>query len=392
MSGTHMFVLPWELRHPGGVNEVVRNLLAGFERDGPLRPAVLTSDWSCPRPDVRVVDGRTTVHARLRIPCDEARPLKSFLLFCVTLPFALWRLGRALRRERVAVVNPHYPTLAAWNFVLARRLGFWRGRIVLSPHGDDMLHASRTRGWERLWWRGLYRAADVIVTPSNHLRDEVLRLDPSLEPRISVVYNGVDAPRLRAIAGSADAALPPELKGRRYVLNVGSFEPRKAQDVLLRAFRRVVDAVPDARLVLVGGAGPWSPRMAAMIAEAGLTGHVHRYESAPFTTVVALLRHAELLALPSRHETFGIALIEAGLFGVPAVATRVGGIPEVIEDGVNGRLIEPEDADVLSERIAELLRSPADRHRLGAAMRRSVDERFGWDRARESYARILDAA
>ena len=151
---THLFVLPWGLDHPGGVNEVVRNLHAQFERSGPRRPAVLSCDWSRARPEVTTADGRTTVRARLRLPFDAAHPVRSRLAHWATLPRSLWRLGRVLKQERVAVVNPHYPTLAAWNFVLARRFGFWDGRVILSPHGDDMLHASRTRGPERRWWEG----------------------------------------------------------------------------------------------------------------------------------------------------------------------------------------------------------------------------------------------
>jgi len=384
----HLFVLSWELKYAGGVNEVVRNLFAEFAAKGPRRPMVFTSDWGHTFPAVAEDEGRPTIRFRLRPPYERGHAVKSLLLFLLHLPLTLWRLGAVLRRENVTVVNPHYPGLQFWNFLLARRLGFWRGTLLLSPHGDEVLDATRTRGWERFWWRGIFRAADAIVTPSRHLEEEVAKLDPRLRDKITVVYNGVDAARLEELAEAGDA-LPSGLDGQPYVLNVGSFEPRKAQDVLLEAFRRVADVRPGIRLVLVGGAGPWSARTDGMIAEHGLSDRVSRYEAVPFPTVVALLRHAELLALPSRHETFGIVLAEAGVFGVPSVAARVGGVPEVIQDGVNGRLVDVEDADALADAILALLDSKEDRERLGAGMRKAVDERFNWSRARDLYAEIV---
>ncbi|MGH7162403.1 MAG: glycosyltransferase family 4 protein, partial [Planctomycetota bacterium] len=385
-AGTHLFVLPWDLSHQaGGVNQVVASLWREMERHGSPRPAVLVTRWESARPETAVVEGRTTVYLRLRSPHDPASPLRSFALFLATLPATLWRLRRIARRQRVATFNPHYPGLWAWNFLLLRGSRLVRCRIVLSVHGNDLDAWSAGSPWVRFLWRRLVRGVDSVVACSRELANRIATLDPACARRTAVIHNGVDAAGLRAKA-EGDPSLPEELRGRPYVLHVGSFERRKAHDVLFEAFRRVSADRPGIHLALAGGTGPLSPEMPGMIAAAGLAGRAHIFENVPHDRVAALLAGALAFALPSRYEGFPLVLLEAGVFGLPVVATAVGGVGELIRDGEDGLLVRPDDAPALADRLARLLDSADERARLGASLRRTVEERFTWERVRARYA------
>lgn len=112
-------------------------------------------------------------------------------------------------------------------------------------------------------------------------------------------------------------------------------------------------------------------------------------ENVPHATVIGCLRKAAAFCLPSRIEPFGIAILEAGALRVPVVATRVGGIPEIVTDGITGRLVPADDVAALATALAELLASPQERDRLAENLHRRVRDEFTWQRACRQY---LDAA
>jgi starch synthase len=104
---------------------------------------------------------------------------------------------------------------------------------------------------------------------------------------------------------------------------------------------------------------------------------------------LATIAAAELFVLPSRQEPFGIVLLEAASLGTPVVASRVGGIPEIVEDGRTGVLVPPEDPGVLAAAIHALLRDPDRARRHAAALRDVAESRFTWHQAAESYVALF---
>jgi glycosyltransferase involved in cell wall biosynthesis len=138
---------------------------------------------------------------------------------------------------------------------------------------------------------------------------------------------------------------------------------------VVSAFATVHRQLPDARLVLVGD-GELRPALVEQVDKAGLEGSVE------FVGVVdnvwPYLHDADVFALASRSETFGMVVVEAMAAGLPVVAPPVGGIPELVTPGLNGELFPPGDCDALAAKILRLLRSPELRTRMGAAARRSA--------------------
>lgn len=159
--------------------------------------------------------------------------------------------------------------------------------------------------------------------------------------------------------------LPPVREPRPpTVVCVAKFRPEKGHDVLVDAFAVVRRHVPDARLVLVGQ-GELQGRLEAQVAALGLDGSVEI--TGPVDDIWPYLAAADVFALASRSEAYGIAIAEAMAAGLPVVASDVGGIPELVARGVTGELFSPGDRDGLAAHLTRLLKSPEVRARMSAA-------------------------
>jgi len=186
-------------------------------------------------------------------------------------------------------------------------------------------------------------------------------------PRVHVIRRGVDRTRF---AEPGDRFLP-ELDGRRRVVFLGRLVRAKGVRLLVQAAGRL--RTPHVDVVLVGD-GPERPALERLARRLGVGDRVHVTGFVPHRRVPAVLASADLLVLPSLYEELGTVLIEALQAGLPVVATRVGGIPEAVEHGVTGLLVEPGDARRLAAAIDEVLSNPDLAHRLRAGARRRAPQ------------------
>jgi len=274
------------------------------------------------------------------------------------------KYARLLRRVRAgasgrsydAVIGHYlYPT-AAIARVAARSIG---SPLVLVVHGTDVrsVHRKDPFAWAA---RRALRSADLVVTVSRALARTV-RDDLGVPESIPVVpiHMGIDEdvfvpdPHARRALGLAAT--------ERIILFVGNLVPTKGIDVLQAAFERLVaDNLAD-RLVIVGcGSLEGSVRRWAENADVAglvtLTGYMEQQQVAQWMAA------ADVLALPSRNEGLGLVLLEAMACGTPCVASKVGGVPEVLT-GKTGVLVEPGDADALAKGLAHVLAEGPDTYR-----------------------------
>ncbi len=304
----------------------------------------------------------------LTLATPEAGPLDD-----AGLPVGRLQLGGLERGAgaRAAASFPRARKLAAAH-ALVYLNGTVSGRLLPGLTGRrSVLHVHDiVERVPRVWSR-----ADAVLADSGAVADALPGLDAH------VVYCPVELD-----VAAVPAPWPPDDGPARPVVGfVGRIEPRKGPLDLIRAAPAIRAGAPGTRIVLVGD-DPYdsAPEYAAEVRAA------HDIEQIPWVPDgAAVMRHLDVLVAPSRQEPFGTVLAEAMAAGTPVVATRVGGLAEVVVDGVTGRLVEPGRPDELAAAVLEVL---AARERMGAAAREHAP-RFGADPYPARVERIpLDAA
>lgn len=295
-------------------------------------------------------------------------------------PSILRFLMRHLSAFQPHVIHAHNFGANTW----ARTLGMFFPRMVVVCHvhsGRMVSHHPQRRVYvDRL----MYRRADAVIVLNN---EQVSFLEERLEvprSRIHLMPNGIDMARFSPPA--------PGKRSNLRVVCVASLTPVKDHQTLLKAWSIVHPQIPDARLTLVGD-GELRPRLEKQARELGIEGSV---EFAGLQSdVLPYLERAGVFVLPSLREAMPLALLEAMAAGMAAIASDVGGIPEMIEDGFNGRLIRPGDVDTLAHRLLQMLRDPARQATLGAAARETVVHRYSLsasiDQLERLYAKLVES-
>jgi glycosyltransferase involved in cell wall biosynthesis len=386
---TWLFVVPWDPRRPGGVDQVVLNLFREMSR-GPYAPRMLISSWEHPAPVESIEDGRPTARLRLRSPVGAKSQATHILTWLLALPRELLRLHKYLRTHHVAVANAHFPGLWALQFVLVKRILQSDLCLILSFHGLDIVAASKTKGLERWLWKYVLRSADALVACSEDLAEQVRAFEPRAKGTTVAIHNGLD---IDAFMSERDPEFVPNprLDERQIILNVAAYEPKKGLDILIRAFAMIVQAGESKLcLVLVGVDRGIRGELEALAASLGARERVLFFADVSHSRLHPFYRAAQVFCLPSRSEPFGLVLLEAGAFALPVVASRIGGIPEIISHEETGLLVSPEDPALLAETLLHLLQNPAERVRLGEALKKRVRAEFTWTRAHARYLRLAE--
>ncbi|MDX3632000.1 glycogen synthase [Streptomyces europaeiscabiei] len=232
--------------------------------------------------------------------------------------------------------------------------------------------------------RTAVESADAVIAVSGAMRDDILDCYPALDPaKLHVVHNGIDTSLYRPDHGTDVLGRIGIDTGRPYVLFVGRITRQKGVPHLLRAVR---DIDPAVQVVLCAGA-PDTPEtdqeFRDLFAELSRAreGLFWIPQMLPRPDVIQLLTHAAVFVCPSVYEPLGIVNLEAMACGTAVVASRVGGIPEVVEDGVTGLLVSAEDGfeDRLARALDSVLADPRAAARMGEAGRERVVREFGWD-------------
>jgi glycosyltransferase involved in cell wall biosynthesis len=287
-------------------------------------------------------------------------------------------------------------------FVWPRYIGrVWRAR----PFTLLRAHSVRFAGPAALWARRHYRLPVPVVTHHHHL--DPSPLNPVLERRVlaasdcvvtdsefarrqledelglrtdhvRVVYCGVGS---RYAPGPRDEALARRwrLEGRRVLLSMGPLVPRKNPLFLVEAFAEIQRAVGGAAVLVWVGAGPLRAAVEARARELGVSDDVVLTGYLPEADKIPMLNLADVFVFPSLLEGFPLAPQEAMSCGKPVVAFRVASLPEMVEDGGCGFLVDRNDRAAFADRVTRLLTDAPLRARFGAAAAERVDRNFRWD-------------
>ncbi|UWQ23181.1 glycosyltransferase family 4 protein [Jannaschia sp. W003] len=339
-------------------------VLSAARQPGALLAAL---GWTLARP---VRFGRATTLAwRTAPPGGRAKLWQLFYLMEAMV------LARYLARARVDHLHNHFANSSCSVAMLASELGGVPFSFTL--HGPSIFFEPR-------WWRIDVKIARArfVACISHFCRSQgMIFADPAHWSKMRIVHCGVDPDRYDRTEGEVGGP-------GKHILFVGRLAAVKGVRVLLEAFARVRAAHPDARLTLVGDGDERAAiedHARALGCDDGVrfTGYLNQDE------VAEALAQADLFALPSFAEGVPVVLMEAMAARLPVLATRIAGIPELVEDGVAGRLVPPGDVDAFADALDALLNDPAGRTAMGAAGRARVEAEFHVEREARNLARLI---
>jgi glycosyltransferase involved in cell wall biosynthesis len=280
-------------------------------------------------------------------------------------PAGAWRFWRRLRSRRFQIVQVHFGGRSVcW---LSRAAT--RARIIRHLHGRIL----ETRGLSPILSSA--RGADMVVAVSHAVANQVV------DSPVRVIYAGVEAP-------PGDPAAWRHCDTSEIVLGTaGRLVELKGLEYLLRAAAALRHEFPTLR-VEIAGSGPQRAKLEEELVEFGLGGRVEFLGWVDNLNTV--LPRWDIFVMPSLEEGFPVAALDAMAVGLPVVATRVGGVPELIEDGKTGWLVPPRDVEALASRLRVLLCNPELRANVGAAAHAHVSTRFDAAHMAEDFAGLYD--
>jgi glycosyltransferase involved in cell wall biosynthesis len=300
---------------------------------------------------------------------------------------ALWHVFRC---ERPDIVHTHTSKAGAVGRVAAWLAGI--PVVIHTPHGHIFYgYYGPAISWViRLFERLLALITDRIVTLTDRGANEHVRYKIAGPEKFVTIPSGIALSVFRSVR------VEPSMKRKELGLptegpvigTVGRLVPIKGHEWLLKAAPRVLAEFPHATFVFLGE-GPLLDQLQQLAAGLGISDHVMFLGARQ--DVPECLAAFDLFAFPSLNEGMGRALIEAMAVGLPAVATCVGGIPDVVEDGETGLLVPARDETALADALLKLLRDPVRRQAYGQAARQSTGERFDASAMVRAIDRLYDA-
>jgi glycosyltransferase involved in cell wall biosynthesis len=364
----------------GGVQVVLRNLVRGLEQSG--RHVYFVYD--APLSDVRLREGINTLGCPAFYCPMPAFVRNSALLsvpvFCFYLPIAVFQLARVIRGKKIDVINCHFLTVYFLHIVIAARL--LRVPIVISVHGADIDAYSELSLLQKFIHRQIMRGADRIVACSAAMARRTAQVFPNVGGKVTFVHNGLDLSDY--LDGHTTRALP-----KPYILCVCRHVQKKGIDTLLRAFALVQPECPAMSLVLVGD-GPLFEAHKELARTLQIDDRVVFVGSTAHAEVASFFQGCTLFVLPSRSEPFGLVILEAAYYRKGIVSTGVGGVPEIVTNGVNGLLVEPDDPKGMAKAIVALVEDPTRRDQLGAQAHETLLKRFLWKDRIDDYLAVYE--
>ncbi len=278
------------------------------------------------------------------------------------------KMVEVVETHGVQLLHAHYAVPHAVSAVLAREMLENGVKVLTTLHGTDVTLVGQDKSYLAPTRYGI-RRSDAVTAVSRWLADETKVLCETCD--IQVIHNFVDTERYRP--GSCTETREHLAKpGERILLHVSNFRPVKRSPDVVRILAKVVQQVP-ARLVLVGE-GPDLVRVESLAEDLGVRDRVSVLGQRG--GIERILKCADLFLLPSESESFGLAALEAMSCGVPPLASNVGGLPEVVEDGVSGILCQPGDIEAMASRAAALLLDRDAHCAMARAARDRAVERF----------------
>lgn len=258
------------------------------------------------------------------------------------------KISEVMRWHKLDLLHVHYAIPHAVSAFLAREMVGGEAKIVTTLHGTDVTTIGKDPSYRDLTAMAVQRSC--AVTAVSHSLQQEAKESLGVVKDIEVIHNFVDPRRFHPDI-HCNHFHPEGKDGEKVIVHMSNFRQLKRVDNTIRVFKRIQDEIP-ARLFLIGdGESMGSVHM--MCEEFGIHDKVEflgKQES-----VACILPRCDLSLLNSEKESFGLGILEGMACGVPAVTTNIGGLPELIEDGISGYLCDPEDIEGMAQKSLHIL-------------------------------------
>lgn len=294
------------------------------------------------------------------------------------------KMAEVVELQNLDVLHAHYAVPFGTAALLAKQVVSDRPlKVAMTLHGTDITLVGNNASFKPVT-RMAIESADAVTVVSNWLRDETHR-QFDIDRNLQVIYNFIDPERHES---EPCPCIPTcSRKTEKTLMHISNFRPVKRVRDVIGVFAKVCAAI-DSRLILVGD-GPDRPVAMETAKELGVLDRIKFV--GVVDQVASLLNMADLFLLPSSTESFGLVALEAMASGVPVIASDIGGIPEVVEEGQTGFLAPVGDVDAMAERAIELLRDEDRRCQFGRAARERARTHFNYEEIVPQYEALYQS-
>ena len=304
---------------------------------------------------------------------------------------AVIRLYRLLKREKVRVLHTHLIQADICGFLAGKMAGV--PVIISTKHNPDEFRKRRSIP---VWLDGIFaNRSDRIIAVSNAVRDFLIKWERISEDKFTVIHNGIDMEdfNFREFTSATDITAKKEELGidssSQVVGTVGRLDEQKGHKFFLEAIPEILKKVHGVKFLIVGD-GPLQNKLEKLSEKLKIS------ENVIFTgirrDIPEILAIMDVFVLPSIFEGFGIVLLEAMAMKKAIVASRIGGIPEIVDDGLTGILIEPANPSEIANSIITLLKNPEKAKQMGDAGSKKVEKIFTADVMAKQIEDVYDSA
>lgn len=374
---SYLISIPWDLSHPGGVNEVVKNLLFQISSTQCYSPVLHCNMYSSNddhQHQPQITNPLSTLDSGVI-------PFLKYYFYHYPRMLLLWVFY--IKKYNIKVINIHYPVASSIFFCHLKNIFGTKLTLIVSLHGADL--STIVDDNDQKTWQDFFSSADSIVTCSSSLKQQFLSHYPKFSHKTIFIHNGIDSDKMHNELNIGRSLM---LENAPYFINVATFEHKKGQDILIRSYAKFKDQVPESsiKLVLIGRETNYLKSLKQLIAELGIAQHVNIFTNVPHADTVATINKALIFTLPSRIEPFGIVLLEAGFCGVPVIANNIGGIPEVITDQKHGLLV---DANCIDQWVNIFTNhQQLNLIQYSTEFNKIISQNFTWQQAAQHYIKL----
>ncbi len=298
------------------------------------------------------------------------------IVFLFFLAAFFFKTRKEVRKEKPAILHAHW-------WIPAGVAAYWHSFFskipyIVTLHGTDLMVLGKSGILRRPAKKVFGRAARITVV-SNFLKNELVSLFPETEAKITVIPMPIDPEVLQRESKS-------KAEGR-IILCPARLIEQKNLSMLLEAFAKVASEIQDAKLIIVGS-GPKERELKNRVRNLDLEKKVEFFPTMSPPKLGKLYQVAEIVTLVSKNEGFGLVLVEAFLFQKPVVAARSGGITDIVTDGENGFLVNPDSPEEMAVALKKLLLDADLRKKMGKNGYRSYMEKFSPAKLAEKFDRL----